>query len=47
MQVNLSKPVYDKLTKLSKELDMPRAQVVNMLISEYRRLYGETKNQTS
>ena len=36
MQVNLSKPIYDKLTELSKELGMPRTQVINMLINEWK-----------
>ena len=35
MHVNLSKSVYEKLKKIAKELSMPMAQVVNMLINEY------------
>jgi len=33
--IKLSKAVYDKLTSISKELNMPRTQVVNMLVNEW------------
>lgn len=35
--VKLSKEVYDKLTSISKELNMPRTQVINMLVTEWIR----------
>jgi len=31
--VKLTKEVYDKLKSISKELNMPMAQVVNMLVN--------------
>ncbi len=33
--VKLSIEVYEKLTEISKRLNMPRTQVVNMLVSEW------------
>ena len=35
MQIKVSDTLYDKITKIAKDLDMPRAQVVNMLVNEY------------
>lgn len=33
--VRLSIEVYNKLTDISKQLSMPRSQVINMLVSEW------------
>jgi len=33
--VKLSKEVYNKLKSVSKELDMPMTQVINMLLNEW------------
>lgn len=33
--VKLSKEVYSKLTEISKRLNMPRTQVINMLVTEW------------
>lgn len=35
MMVRLSIEVYNKLTDISKQLSMPRSQVINMLVSEW------------
>ena len=35
MQVKLTQSVYDKLSELAEKLDMPRTQVINMLITIY------------
>ena len=35
MPIKLSKALYDKITKISKELDMPRTQVINMMVNEW------------
>ena len=35
MMVRLSIEVYNKLTDISKSLNMPRSQVINMLVSEW------------
>ena len=35
MNIKLSKTLYDKITEIAKKLDMPRTQVINMLVNEY------------
>jgi len=35
MQVKIQKKVYDKLKQMSIELDMPMAQCINMLVTQW------------
>ena len=35
MPIKLSEVLYEKITKIAKELNMPRTQVINMLVNNY------------
>ena len=35
MQIKVSDTLGDKITKISKKLDMPKTQVINMLVNDY------------
>jgi len=42
MQIKLQQQVYDKLKAMSKQLGMPMASCVNMMVTEWHKLNPKT-----